>query len=111
MLRATSSRTSSPATTTAASAAAATARTLPISSTTVRIRRRRLLPPRPNGHRNPLHALALSHIHAVVDGEVAADQVRAHGGILAGQQLGGTDGVGLIFAVVNADGAGVAHGL
>lgn len=49
-----------------------------------------------------------SGIHAIVDGEVAADEVRAHGGVFAGQGLGFVDYVGLVFAVVDADYAGVA---
>lgn len=67
-----------------------------------------LLPPRANGNRDPLHALALAHVHAIVDGEIAADQVRAHGGVLAGQQLRGAQRVCLVFAVVHPYGAGVA---
>lgn len=47
-------------------------------------------------------------IHAVVDGEVAADEIGAHGGVFAGQGLGFVDYVGLVFAVVDADDAGVA---
>lgn len=67
-----------------------------------------LLPPRANSNRDPLHALALAHVHAIVDGEIAADQVRAHSGVLAGQQLRGAQRVGLVFAVVHPYGAGVA---
>lgn len=48
-----------------------------------------------------------SRIHAVVDGEVAADQIGAHGGILARQNVVLKDGVGLVFAVVDADDAGI----
>lgn len=47
-------------------------------------------------------------VHAVVDGEIAADQVRAHGGVFAGLRLGRTDCVGDVFAVVDADDACVA---
>ena len=47
-------------------------------------------------------------IHTVVDGEVAADEIGAHGGVFAGQGLGLVDYVGLVFAVVDADDAGVA---
>lgn len=49
-------------------------------------------------------------VHAVVDGEIAADQVRPHGGALAREDLGFIGDVRLVFAVVHADDAGVAAG-
>lgn len=66
---------------------------------------------RPNRHRNPLHnppMIMPLRIHAIIDAEVAADQVRAHGGAFARERLRGMDSVGLVFAVVDADDAGVA---
>lgn len=71
------------------------------------------LPPRANGDREALEHPAVvmaGRVHAIVDGEVAADHVRAHGGVLLGQLLGFADGVGLVFAVVDAHDAGVAIG-
>lgn len=47
-------------------------------------------------------------IHAIVNAEVAADQVRAHGCVFARKRLRGVDGVGLVFAVVDTNDAGVA---
>jgi hypothetical protein len=41
------------------------------------------LPPSPNSNRDPLHNPAMvvaRRIHTVIHGEIAADQVRAHGG-------------------------------
>ena len=45
---------------------------------------------RANGNRDPLHRPAMVVArwnHAVIDGEIAADQVRAHSGALAGEYL------------------------
>ena len=53
-------------------------------------------------------ALSLAGIHAVVDGKVAADHVGASGGGIAGELVRLVLGVGGVFAVVDADGAGVA---
>lgn len=47
-------------------------------------------------------------IHAVVDGEVAADQVGSHGRALAGERLIAADIVGSVLAVVDPHGAGVS---
>ncbi len=47
-------------------------------------------------------------VHAVVDGKVLADEVGAHGGVFAGEKLALVEGVGLVFAVVDAGDAGVA---
>ena len=69
------------------------------------------LPPRPNSNRYPLNHAAMvmsSRIHAVVDGEVAADQVRTHSGVLAGQSLRRADRVRLIFSIIDTDDAAVA---
>lgn len=67
---------------------------------------------RANRDRNPLHdatVVVARGVHAVVDGEIATDEIGAHGGALAGQDLGGTDHVCLIFAVVDADNARIAR--
>lgn len=42
-------------------------------------------------------------VHAVVDREIAADQVRAHGGVFAGLRLGSAECVCLVLAVVDSD--------
>ncbi len=65
-----------------------------------------------DGHREPLHhrsVLVASRVHAIVGGEVQADHVSSHGRVLASQAVGFVQGVGLIFAVVDAHGAGVAR--
>lgn len=46
-------------------------------------------------------------VHAVVDGEIAADQVRAHGGVFAGYRRRGTGCVRLVLAVVDPHDAAV----
>lgn len=63
-----------------------------------------------NGDRQALDdgAVALapaSRVHAIVDGEVAADEVGMHGGILARQRLRRVQSVRLVFAVVHAHAA------
>lgn len=40
-------------------------------------------------------------IHAIVDGKIAADQVSAHGCVLASKQLASIGCISLIFAVVD----------
>jgi len=60
---------------------------------------------RANGNRDALHGAAVfvaTRIHAVVDGEIAADQVCAHGGVFARQCFGFVDGIRLVFAVVDS---------
>jgi hypothetical protein len=45
---------------------------------------------RTNGNRNSLHNAAVvmtRRVHTVVDGEIAANQVRAHSGAFAGENL------------------------
>lgn len=67
---------------------------------------------RANGNGNALHnatVVVTGGVHAVVDGEIAADEVRAHGGALSGQNLRGTDHVCLVLAVVDADHARIAR--
>ncbi len=53
-------------------------------------------------------ALLLAGVHAVVDGEVAADHVGARGGRVAGQLVRLAGRLARVLAVVDADGAGVA---
>lgn len=50
-------------------------------------------------------------IPAVIDGEIATDQVGAHSGAFASKRLATADSAGLIFAVVNTHRAGVAAGV
>jgi hypothetical protein len=51
----------------------------------------------------------MSHgVHAVVDGEIAADEVGAHGGALACQRLIAADTVCSVLAVVDAHGTCVS---
>ncbi|KAL1969551.1 hypothetical protein VTN77DRAFT_8989 [Rasamsonia byssochlamydoides] len=72
-----------------------------------------LCPPRANSDGDPLQHPAVvmaSRVHAIVDREVAADQVRAHGGVFLRHLLRLADGVGLVFAVVDAHDAGVPCG-
>ena len=67
------------------------------------------LPTRPNSHRNTLDDAAVvvaNGVHAVVDGEVATDEIRAHRGVLTCQRLGLTHCVRLVLAVVDAHDAG-----
>ena len=48
------------------------------------------LAPRPDGNRDTLHDAAVvmtGRVHTVVDGEIAANQVRTHSGALAGENL------------------------
>lgn len=47
-------------------------------------------------------------VHAVVDGEVPADQISSHGSLFAGQEFGLADFIGLVFAVIDPDDAGVS---
>lgn len=59
---------------------------------------------RANGNRNTLYRAAMfvaTRVHAVIDGEVAADQIGAHGCIFARQGLGFVDDIRLVFAVVD----------
>lgn len=46
-------------------------------------------------------------VHAIVDGEIPANQIGAHGGVFAGHNLGLVDFVALVLAVVDAYHAGV----
>ena len=46
-------------------------------------------------------------IHAVVDGEVAADQVRTHGCVLAGKEIRFIRGVRLVLAIIDASNASI----
>lgn len=65
-----------------------------------------------DGHGEPLHhrpVLVASRVHAIIGGEVQADHVSSHGRILASQAVGFVQGVGLVFAVVDAHGAGVTR--
>lgn len=69
--------------------------------------------PSPNGDRHTLQystVLMTGGIHAVVDGEISTNQVRAHGSIFTRYFLGLADRVGLVFAVVHTDDAGEARG-
>lgn len=52
-----------------------------------------------------------SRVHAVIDGEVAADQVGAHRGTFASECFTTTDSICLVFAIVNANNARVAAGV
>lgn len=47
-------------------------------------------------------------VHAVVDGEIAANEIGAHRCVLLGQSLRFVDGVSLIFAVIDANDTSVA---
>lgn len=47
-------------------------------------------------------------VHAVVDGEVSADQISSHGGLFAGEEFGLADFIGLVLAVIDPDDAGVS---
>ena len=49
-------------------------------------------------------------IHAIIDGEVSANQVRAHGSVFARQRLVLADGVCLVFPVIHAHDAREARG-
>lgn len=53
-------------------------------------------------------ALPLARVHAVVDGKVAANHVGAGCGSVACQLVRLVGGVGRVFAIVDADGAGEA---
>ncbi|KAE8392023.1 hypothetical protein BDV23DRAFT_151955 [Aspergillus alliaceus] len=48
-----------------------------------------------------------SWIHAIVDGEVTADEICPHGGILPSQGVGLKNTVCLVFPVIDADNAGM----
>ena len=65
-----------------------------------------------NGNRQALDdatgTLVSSGIHAIVDGEVSADEIRSHGGVLPGQRLRLVHHVCLILAVIDSSGAAVA---
>lgn len=66
---------------------------------------------RADGNRDSLHNAAMvvaRRVHTVVDGEIAANQVRAHSGTFAGEDLGFIGHVCLILAVVYANHACVA---
>lgn len=61
--------------------------------------------------RNALHHAAVvmaRRVHAVVDGEVATDEIRPHGGALPRQGLVLADNVRLVLAVVDAHSARVS---
>jgi hypothetical protein len=64
------------------------------------------------GHGKPLNnaVCKTSGVHSVIDREVAADQIGSHGGVFPGQGLGLVHRVGLVFAVVDADGTAVPRG-
>ena len=47
-------------------------------------------------------------VHAIIDGEIPADQVGTHGSVLSGQDLGFIGCAGLVLAVIDAGNAGVA---
>lgn len=69
--------------------------------------------PSPNRNGHPLQDSAVvmtSRIHAVVHREIPANQIRAHGSVLAGHYFRLADWVGLVFAVIHADYAGEARG-
>lgn len=94
-----------------------TLRTAPTTSALATSRHIRLisvasLSSRANGDRNPLNGTAPvfmpSRIHAVVDREVATNQVRAHRCILFSQSLRFANVLRLVFPVVDPDDAGVA---
>ena len=51
--------------------------------------------------------LVPGRIHAVVDGEVAADEVSTHGGVLPRHRLALVEAVGLVLAMVDPDPAAV----
>ena len=83
----------------------------PTTRVTGRIVRVIAPPARTDSHRDTLYhasVVVTSGVHAVVDGEVAADQVRAHCSIFLGQGLRLVNGVGLILAVIDADNASVS---
>lgn len=61
-------------------------------------------PFRSNGYWQSLQNCSLvvaGRIHAIVDGKIAADQVSAHGCVLASKQLASIGCISLIFAVVD----------
>ena len=49
--------------------------------------------------------LVAGRVHAITDGEVAADEVSPHGCVFAGEDFVLIGGVGMIFAVVDANDA------
>lgn len=49
-------------------------------------------------------------VHPIIHREIATDKVGAHGCVFAREGLGFPHAVGLVFAVVDTDGAGVASG-
>lgn len=52
-----------------------------------------------------------SRVHAVIDGEVAANQVGAHRGTFTSERFIDTDSVSLVFAIVDANNARIAAGI
>jgi len=70
-------------------------------------------PSRANRYRDTLHdssVVMASRVHAIVDGEITTNQVRAHCRVLAGKHLCLADSVCLVFAIIDAHHAGVASG-
>ena len=50
-----------------------------------------------------------SRIHPIVDTEVTADQVSTHGGILACKHFVTIGCVGMVFAIIDANNAGITR--
>lgn len=66
--------------------------------------------PLANGHRDPLGdstVIVASRVLAIIDGEVATDEVGPHCCVFTSKGLGSANDVRLVLAIVNADDAGV----